>query len=254
MLNLPPKTEDFTGSLTREHKLRIYLLSFIFLVLGILGILNLSSNIFLFNTEIVVMLVFSSVLLLIDILPIFVKTIKFGSFEIEIRQAQQQQEFIYEFQRRLTELEKSMNQSMPDNLLVSQFEKAARDFEEGSRSERSLAETELIFTGIRLGKGFLLSKLTKGKWGERAGSAAALGLLNDPSTLDELIKALQDESSFVRYRAVISIKRMIKSFNSKQLKSVLISLKRTIKSERNTRTINLIEDTICALENFNKNY
>jgi len=232
--------KDFEFSLSREQKFRLYVLAFIVLLLSLgemFGVLSLSM---VGLTGIVVAILLFS----IEGLPKYVKSIKVGEFAIELRQIDKQQEFIFELQQQVADLQNKLGetakrigeqeeQEKTYNRLKSRFERAASKFSINDKMARTLAEQEMVFTGVRLGKDFLDHKLRKGSLGERAGAASALGFLGDADVIKSLAFALNDASSFVRYRAAKSIRRIADILDDQQIQLSLRAIEDAISRETN---------------------
>ncbi len=237
---------EIAPSLNRGEKIRVEILAFVFLLLAVCG----AMGIFHFGVEVILALVIASLLFSASIVPRYVKSVRFGEVELEFRQfSSQQQDFINELQRRLTKLEGmvQVEETQDPLLLVERFEKAAHMFRTDDRASRVLAENEMVFTGIKLGREFLQNKLASGKLGERAGAAIALGTLGDSSVLDCLVQALNDNSSFVRYRVAKSIKKLAGTLSVEQAGKAVRALEGAMESEPNRPTREMMKSAIWAL-------
>jgi len=257
--------------LSRGEKVRICVLAILFAVMALLGMFEKVT----LNAEIVLVALISAVLFSRPLIPKtlaffqeHVQSVKVGVLEIKL--VQQQRDHIDELSKRIAELEEQLRGLpaveeitkpvviKPDPKAVRRFESAAQRFG-GSKEDRILAINEMTFLGAQLGRSFLEEKLRGGTLGERAGAAAALGILDEFEALRPLADALKDESSFVRYRAAKSIRALslrldetqIPQFD-RELEIAESELREAIQYEENAPTRRMMERAISALRRVRK--
>ena len=232
--------------LSKRQKGFIWFLVFMFVLLFLgemLGVITLTTNG-------IAILIVVTVLLLLDIIPNYLESIKMGGIELEFKKLGQQQEFLIEIQQKITSLEEQLNQvkdTKDIDRLISRFEYAARRFNDGDLSERELSDQEMVFTGIQLGSDFLEERINSRVMGERAGAASAMGSLQNPDALGSLSNALRDRASFVRYRASKSIKKIADLLSDSQVDLVLETLETAVSRERNPYVSRMMLSTIKEL-------
>ncbi|RMD67040.1 hypothetical protein D6817_02705 [Candidatus Pacearchaeota archaeon] len=242
-------------ALNRKEKIRLYVLAFIILLLSLGEMFGVLSLTMVGLTGIIIAVLLFS----IEGLPKYVKSIKVGDFAIELRQINQQQKFIFELQQQITDLERRIDKTIQRvdkrqeqrkisvERFQSRFERAARNFNINDKAARILAEQEMIFTGVRLGKDFLERKLRDGSLGERAGAASALGFLGASDVIKSLTFGLNDKSSFVRYRAAQSIERIADILDEEQIQLALQAIESAISRETNANVSQVMLSTAYKL-------
>jgi len=238
-------------TLTGWEKIRILIIILVFLAIAVLGALDCIT----LSGEIIIALAIAAVLFLFSIISKYIVSIKVGDFELTLKEQKQTQKFVEDLNVRVAKLEEILipkDQEQPpqyDLALVAGFEEAAVTFK-NRKPKRVLADKQMAFIGVKLGKDFLLDKLKNGKhYGEKAGAATALGTLADPDVLDDLIEAFDNRSSFVRYRVARAIRNLAPGFSPFQIDKAIEFLESRAPKESNAPTRRMIQRAISTLRN-----
>jgi hypothetical protein len=197
-------------------------------LLGLIMLILLIGNV-LFDTplsfEIIAAFVLATLLFSLSPVIRYIDTVKVGGVEIKFfRGATKQYEReIAELIKRVKQIENQLPDKVPAPVedLRRRYEEAAEQFMEGDKAQRLLAQNDMVFSGVQLGADFLRERLREGNLGERAGAAASLSTFPTSESIKALVSALEDKSSFVRYRAAESIAKIVSALSSGQIPMVL---------------------------------